>query len=315
MRKTDFPNLFEVNYVGFIRGLRFFPKYIQKRITNRVFKSLQKLVSVNFNIVWSFDNSVFFRFDALPEGVLCISHIVDLNQDFEFEVASETSDFCFGTTSQIVAKQLKYNDDSYLLTHGVMLPEKAPEPVQLPGFNKLKAMYIGNLSMPYIDWKIIHSVVKKKSECDFVFVGSNGDNFTEKRNPYHKFKKQVYQSKNTYFLPRIASSDIPNYLQSADVLFLAYQEKYHLDQANPHKVMEYLLSAKPIILTYTVEYVGISNHLFMSKSNEEWADLWDDLQSKVSKWDKENTGALTSAYAKSNSYSNQLLKIEQAISR
>ncbi|MEQ9303261.1 MAG: hypothetical protein RJQ14_05040, partial [Marinoscillum sp.] len=286
-----------MNYKGFVKGLRFFPGFLQKRITYNVFKRLQNLVNVNFDIVWSFDNSVFFRFDALPKNVLSISHIVDLNQDFEFKTASETADFCFGTTNQIVEKQLRYNQNANFLTHGVSLPNREIQRAQLPGTGKLKAVYMGNLAMPYIDWRAIFAVVNSVKECDFVFVGSNGEDFSLDRNPMHSFKSLVVERSNVYFLPSIPSTDIPGYLKAADVLFLAYQEKYHRDQANPHKVMEYLLSGKLIILTYTAEYKDISDHLFMSKSNEEWVALWGDLVGKVSKWNRDNTGAITSAYA------------------
>ena len=59
---TAFAEVFEVNYSGFPIGVRFYPLFMQKVIMARVYQTIEKLCSAVFDVVWSFDNSVFFDF-------------------------------------------------------------------------------------------------------------------------------------------------------------------------------------------------------------------------------------------------------------
>jgi hypothetical protein len=75
---TSYPNLSSIDYKGFIAGLRFFPNWLQRYCIRKKFEYLQRLVSVRFDIVWSFDNSVFFDFSSLPPTVLKICSLLFL---------------------------------------------------------------------------------------------------------------------------------------------------------------------------------------------------------------------------------------------
>src|SRR5947208_1346282 len=98
---THFEGVYSVSYQGFPAGIRFYPSFLQKKIIKRKFNHLQRECNIRFDIIWSFDNSVFFDFSALPSHVIKISHIVDLNQDFQTQKAAITADYCFCTTEAI----------------------------------------------------------------------------------------------------------------------------------------------------------------------------------------------------------------------
>jgi len=69
--KTSYNNLYFINYTGFKKGLRFLPVFIQRIFIRKEFNKLQKLCNVKFDVIWSFDNSVFYDFSVLPSNVYC----------------------------------------------------------------------------------------------------------------------------------------------------------------------------------------------------------------------------------------------------
>ena len=81
--KSEQEGLNVISYKGFPRGMRYFPSFLSKWINRRAFNRLESIAGVDFDIIWSFDNSVFYQMDALPENVFRISHIVDINMDFK----------------------------------------------------------------------------------------------------------------------------------------------------------------------------------------------------------------------------------------
>src|SRR5690606_33118966 len=154
---TAYDNVWKINYRGFPKGIRFYPECLRKFLISKVYDRILSLCQVRFDIVWSFDNSVFFDFSALPDNVLKISHIVDLNQNFRLANAASTADICFCTTDFIKVRLHKYNKRVHKINHG--LTTRSIYPKDLPGENKIKALYVGNVSSFYFDWKLFYEIV------------------------------------------------------------------------------------------------------------------------------------------------------------
>lgn len=306
---TNIPNLVVFEYDGFARGMSYFPKAIRRFITNRVFSKIQSMVGRSIDIIWSFDNSVFYQFDALAKSVLKISHIVDLNMNFQMKKASRSADICFCTTDHIRRRFLSFRSNSvHKINHGFS-PITTNETISLPGSQTTKVVYAGNLAMKYLDWQIIHDAVKENENVDFLFYGSNADVVEREINPLHEYKEEVIEFSNAYFPGRLPSSKLNAALSKADVLIIAYQEQHHEDQANPHKVMEYLHTGKPIVATYTQEYED-KNLLIMSDSNDQWPKLLKKVLSNLSGFTTEEMKAKRREYALSNTYDNHIDAIE-----
>lgn len=311
---SGYENLSILDYSGFVNGLRFFPKLLRKVIIKRVWRKLEQLAGLRFDVIWSFDNSVFYDLDVFPNNVLKISHIVDLNQDFMTERAASSADICFATTSQIKDRLSKFNSQTFQVTHGVNVAGVTDFDVQLPGSNKFKVVYAGNLGMPYLDWKTLSISASRLKDVDFVFYGPGKDELGVYRGDQIAFKKSLLDLENTYFPGKVDSAKLPAIYLASHVLLIAYQELHHHDQANPHKVMEYLASGKPIVATYTAEYADF-DFICMSKRNEDWPAL---LQRTIENLDSENTPekiTARKAFALDNTYDKQIDRIEEIISR
>ena len=295
--------------------MRFWPKWIRDIYTYAKWKKLQKICDTEFDIIWSFDNSVFYDLDALPEKVLKVSHMVDLNQNFQFEKATRSADLCIAVSDYILERQLTFNKNSFKITHGYSSKQIFRDLPQLPGQNRIKAMYVGNLAMSYLDWATLYEACENNSLVDFIFIGPGKEDVNPGNNPTYPFKEKVLKLDHCYFIERIPSEHLMGFLQVSDLLLICYQEKYHKEQSNPHKLMEYLASGKPIVATYTSEYIELRDLIQMSKENRQWPGKFRETISNLEKLSSPDITALRSQFAIENTYDKQISKIELIINR
>jgi len=303
---TKYKNVYSVNYKGFPKGLRFYPSLIQQYFIQKMFNRVQKWCNVEFDIVWSFDNSVFFDFSALPKRVLKISHIVDLNQNFKLAQAADTADFCFGVIPLIVSRLKANNEHSFLINHGVQPFNKTGDKQTVPGNNKLKAMYIGNLKMKFIDWSLLHILVKQNKNVDFIFLGENTTDYSD-----------FFIKENVYYLGKVKAEEIPAFLKSSDILLLTYSEDYYTNYATPHKMMEYLASGKMVVATKTMEYNTLAEKelIIMSEQNSDFPDLFREVITEIEEWNIPEKQNMRKAFALDNTYDRQITRIENIINK
>jgi len=302
IKKTSFKNVWEVNYTGFPKGLRFFPSLLQKFYIKKIFNQLLKLCNVEFDVIWSFDNSVFHDFSALSTTIYKISHIVDLNQDFETAKAASTADICFGVSTPIVEKLRRVNEKAFFINHGVQ--KREVKSVTLPGGNKVKVFYAGNLDIPYLDWSLIKQLIKNNSHVNFIFAGPWNEN---------ERKNQVCTFDNVHYLGVLKADELVSYYSLADVLLIAYKADEYKDQlSNPHKMMEYLASGKMIVATYTDNYKKLAEEglFLMSNNQEDFLPLFGKAISNLSYWNSEEKQNLRKGYASENTYDKQIERIE-----
>lgn len=309
---TEYTGLFQIYYSGFWKGLRFFPPLVQRWNIRKVFHRIQFLAGVEFDIIWSFDNSVFFDFDALPDHVYKICHIVDLNQNFQFEKAATSASICFTPSNLILNNLKKVNRRAYFINHGLNI-DYTEKIVKLPGSKKIKALYFGNLAMSYMDWKIIEDAVNQNSMVDFIFLGSNGANFELTINDTHDAKYRISYLDHVHFISKVSSKELWSYMHAADVLVIAYQQQFHKDQVNPHKMMEYLFSGKPIVATFTKEYMQFQDLIQMSANNEEWPFVFSRTIQNIEDLSQEMLRNRRKKIALENTYDKQLNRINDLI--
>ncbi len=306
--KTEAKNVFSVTYKGFIPGLRFLPRRLQKRLIRSRYEQIQKLCSSTFDVVWSFDNSVFFDFCALPEEILAISHIVDLNQNFQTLRSATTADFCLASTEAIKNRLLKYNSKVFKIHHGFNQTSES-HPVHLPGSSPIKIIYAGNLSMPYIDWKTLYAIVKSSTKLDFLFIGPDFHGLQSR----NVFKTKVLSSPAVFQLGKIDADLLPAYLKEADILLVCYQEKYFADQANPHKMMEYLGAGCVVVSTFTAEFSENNGLIEMATSNESMSEMFSRVVNDLDHYNDKDLVNRRRAFAREHTYDRQIDRVEKII--
>ena len=301
---TTHRNVLSVQYTGFPKGLRFYPRLIQKYFIRRKFCELERLCNVQFDLVWSFDNSVFFDFSALSKTVVKISHIVDLTQNFQHARAAATADMCLGTTHVIVERLRRHNSKSFFVQHGYA-EVKGDGEVDLTGNYGVKVGYAGNLNLKYIDWNTLNRLVTEYPKVGFYFAG-----------PFRSDQEmidRIRQKSNVFLLGEISSARLPDFYRQMDVLLLCYLADKYTDQlSNPHKLMEYLGSGKMVVSTLTEEHRGLhdSGLLLMSDKNEQVDELFRSALQNLNSWNSAEMQRLRRSVALANSYDRQIDRIE-----
>lgn len=315
INNTGYNNVWSLNYRGFPKGLRFYPTFLQRYFIRKKFEQLQKLCKVRFDIIWSFDNSVFYDFKALPKSVLKISHIVDLNQNFQTAKASNTADICIAVSHSILHRLRRYKKNAFFINHGFNDFNVIEEAQVIPGSNNKKVALIGNLAMPYLDWKIILEATKNNTDVDFVFYGPQAKEFSKKINTHHQYKEELSTLANTFFLGKVEANIIPSILKEVDVVLVSYQEAYHVDQSNPHKMMEYLGSGKVVVATKTMEYNSLAKQgiIAMVENNADFQKLFKKVVDNLADWNNPKKQRQRKAFALDNTYVRQIERIEEFI--
>ncbi|WP_425390373.1 hypothetical protein [Ekhidna sp.] len=293
LQSTEYDNLYEVNYPGFLKGLKLFPRFFRVFSTRKVFRKIELLIQSSIDILWSFDNSVFFEMSALPSHVYRISHIVDENMNFQFARAAISADLCLGSTRNIVRRLREVNENAHFINHGYS--EHMPDHFSLPKTDKIRVGYAGNLDIRYIDWKLIEEIVNKHPDVEFYFAGSgSGPLFSE----------------NVLYSGKLTKTQLTGFYQAMDALMIVYRaDEFPNQLANPHKMMEYLASGKPIIATLTHEYENYSS-IAMSKRNGEFPDLFEQFIQNLQVWDTVALRNERMQIAIANTYHKQVSRIE-----
>lgn len=310
LQNTDIINLQVLDYPQFPRGLRMFPNLISKWLFLKKLKQIERFCKQDFDIIWSFDNSVFFDFSSLP--TYSISHIVDLNQNFQLAKAAKTANLCLYTSSLIGDKLRKYNLNAHFINHGFN-EQSVLKSMKLPGHNRVKVIYAGNLNMPYLDWGTLERAFVENSNVDFVFIGPLEVELIRK-SPNHDSFENIYKGDHSYFIGKVNSDELPSYYSSAHILIICYQEKYHHFQSNPHKLMEYLGSGKAIVATYTSSFASIKSPIIeMCNRNIEFAYRLKKCITNLDFYCSPKNRGLRKEIALENTYERQIERIESKI--
>jgi hypothetical protein len=116
---------------------------------------------------------------------------------------------------------------------------------------------------------------------------------------------------------KVHSSMLPSLLFCSDLLLVCYQAKYHSDQANPHKLMEYFASGRTVVATYTAEYDSLAHLLAMGKAgtNSDYLELFDSVLANIEYWNAPARMLSRRQFAADHSYERQLERIRGFLQR
>ena len=297
-------NLFVLDGPPVARGLRFYPKWLRKRLEAAWLKRIELMCAAQFDCIWLFENSRFFDM-GFADDRLKIYHQVDLNQDFHPALAAKTADICFCTSDLIRTRLLEHTLRVHKIHHGTAAP-RGPEPFNVEQSRRFEgavknAVYIGNLDMLYLDVDLLVLVVKSQPTVKFHFVGG----YSESGRLWSAAKLLP----NVIWWGKISSNVIPSIVSLADVLMVTYQAAHWKDQSSPHKFMEYFASGKTIVATYTDEYKDKRHLLEMVDDSSDYVAVFGRVLADLAEYNSPARQAQRVAFAMDHSYPKQLVEI------
>lgn len=299
-----FAGLYTVSAKKVASGMRFLPSIVRRLIEKKWLAEFERAANVSLDVIWLFENSRFFDM-RFAGSRLKIYHQVDLNQDFNPDVAAKTADICFCTTDLIRQRIRIFNKRAYKIHHGHAGQHNqgnlTSEQSKLLKKDAIIAVYIGNLDMAYLDAELLYRLVRTYEAVHFQFLGGH--------TPEGQLWQLCSDLPNITWWGKVESSLIPPILSAADIQIVTYREDRWRDQANPHKFMEYLASGKIIVATYTDEYSNQRHLLKMVDSSEEYIDAFGEVVGNIDKYNSCERMESRIAFAMDNTYVKQLQRI------
>jgi hypothetical protein len=309
-------DLWVVNYKPSFRGLRILPGYMSGFLVKKEIEKLEKWINVKFDIIWNFDSSRFFNLSQI-KNKLKIAHIVDWSENFNRKLLSKTSDIGFCTSRFLEEDMKKYNPHTFNIGHGYSTSDYKLNEEELDQLNdkyKIKVGYVGNLSIRYIDWKLIYILLTENPAIGFYFIGPEGKSNLSGNFIIDPHYKKVKECENAIFLGEIQSKKIPAFLKCFDILLLIYKDYISVFQlANPHKMLEYLGSGKVIVSTYTEEYKDNNGLIEMIEENKYLQKKFMEVLNNLNYYNSDNLKMKRIQYALQETYCEKIKRIEELL--
>lgn len=155
----------------------------------------------------------------------------------------------------LVGKKAQYLPNGVPLTQFTSPRSLPPEYANIP---KPIAIYVGAIEY-WFDFDLIETLAKEMPQISFVLIGPT--------------KRKESRLKNIYFLGPKSYTDVPSYLQHANVGLIPfdvtrYPELIH--SVNPLKLYEYMASGLPVVARSWKELEEIGSPVYLSHSPEEF---------------------------------------------
>lgn len=248
-----------------LRGANRLPARVQRWYSAHEVKRIEALARTHVDLIWSFDTT---RLLHLPkQGRTIIRHPVDLFMLDAGADAFRDADLVLTSSTPILHKVSTLVGDmkTLMIGHGLdprwFRVHRTPAPITS---RRPVVGYAGNMSISYLDWEVIAAEVDQHPEVDFRFIGPCTPE------PDLAAYRRVRNAQNTTFTGLLGKEAMIYALQQSDVLLLCYRADQEPEQlSNPHKMLEYLATGKPIVASYTSEYAATpGNLLYMAR--ERW---------------------------------------------
>lgn len=290
-----------------MRGLRFLPSGLARIVQARWLRRLENTLGGQVDVIWLFENSRFYDLGFAGDR-LKIYHQVDLNQNFHPDLAARTADAVFCTTDIIRDRLQQHCGSVHKIHHGTVDMDALPD-VDLSPFadDRVNAVYIGNLNMAYIDYKALADTIAAHPDKLFHLVGQY-----DEATPLRKLCRDA---DNVEWWGRVSYRVIPSILNRADILLVAYRKEHHRDQASPHKFMEYLLSGKVIVTSYTAEYTNKAEMVEMAEPDQHLNEIFAHVAEDLQRYNSAEKQALRRRFAQDHTYDRQLTRIDEIVRR
>lgn len=244
------------------RGMRFMPSWIRGLFNRRFALYFRQLCGAEIDIVWSFDTSRLFDLQQIFPGAFRILHIVDLSMDFQWKTAAQQAHVCFGVSDLICRKLSQRHSCVTKIPHGcdISFISERSEVIE-----NNSAAYAGNLNIPYLNLHLLQELIQHYPNVTFHFYGPYNPIASSRKN--EPAMSELLKANNVRYHGTLPPYKLWKELSSKSILFLCYDQRYREQIANPHKLMMYLSTGRPILSTTLLEYQWLKNLVHYEDNN------------------------------------------------
>jgi hypothetical protein len=236
-----------------------------------------------------------------------VFHPVD---DFEISDKFNYSSYNIGfsVSNEILSKIPLTN--KFLINHGVSDIYFSNKRYQLvkPKIKPEKVVYVGNLSIRFLDTATLIKLILDNNDIQFEFVG---DYDVET-----KFIQFLKTQKNVILSGYKFGDELEDKLHQADILLICYKILPGYSGDNSHKVLEYLCTGNVIVSSMLSVYKELNLFpILQSYDNMDYLQLFLEVKRNFKKYNSIEEREDRINYAKDNTYSKQLTRINNYLNQ
>jgi glycosyltransferase involved in cell wall biosynthesis len=325
-RVEGYDSLYVVRYKPLYRGERFIPEFAYRWLIKAQVKRIVKFLGGPPDVLWSFYTYHFRNLDWFGAKVK-ILHMMDISGRSLLPPEVNSADLCFGVTDSLVKYLQPSGRPVYFINHGLskrfIMNNGSGLLSDRPSMNsrQITVGYVGNLMMGALDRDTMIRVIHDHPEIRFVFWGQykvGQDILDAYRSPESfRFVEDLQNAANVVLRGPVAPEELSKEIKEADCFWLCYKKDMNgiWEGSNSHKILEYLITGKPVITHKVETYEDYENILYMVKDihNENYPLLFDRIVGDLDHYSSEDLGKKRIEMALANSYENHIKFIETKI--
>jgi len=304
---ADCPAISIIDYKPLMRGLHAMPVFLADWFAGKDMARIKKIAGVQFDVVWTFDP---FRFQNIRsfDAKIFIYHAADvhLTKGSEDRLAN-ACDIVLAPSQQVLQKFKRMPGMSvgHMIGSDVFRKLQLQYDIVLPGKNKLKIVYAGNLASRFLAYRLLHDTVQKNPEYDFIFIGD--DQAIQKIEIWNDIRRLP----NCYLVGRKKHEDMIRLLTCADLLWYCYDTvKYQKEASNSHKLLEYLATGKVVAGTSIAYYEDSPGIIQFPDTQENLPKLIQDIARNIEEYNSHDRAAARVAFAAKHTFENAMVRID-----
>jgi glycosyltransferase involved in cell wall biosynthesis len=321
-------NVFIVSYKPVMRGQRFLPKAIYSLLIRWQISILKRAIGQEPDIVWCFDN---FKFNNLTwfKAQKTIFHAVDFVTTDAIPPEASTADIRLCSSEGIKKMVERSGKPAFFVNHGLnaMFCEKSrkhlDELKELPGKpERIRVGYIGNLLMQPLDRDTMRKIISEHPDVEFCFWGQiekNRGGLAVANEPgVQDFIEFLRSRENVRLFGPVPFFELYEKMLEMDMFWICWRLRTYKiwnENTNPHKILEYLSTGKPVVSHYMYTYRDnkLIDMLLSPDSNEAYPGLFSSVLQRVRQGEPAEMQRQRIEFALDNSYSKQIERIEQLL--
>ncbi|HTI11061.1 MAG TPA: hypothetical protein VL832_20965 [Puia sp.] len=278
-------------------------------------KVILRKLRIKPDIVWDFNWSYLYNDLSIFGAPLKIFNPVD---QLAADACRKKADLVISISDDILEQYSLENVPKLRLNHGLgevfALAAEKESPLRAKG--NIQVGYVGNLTLDSLDRDLLLEIITGNPDVTFNLIGplsGKGSNLgtTSDHDDIRGFVDKLQRQKNVILHGIKAQHEVPELLESYDILLLCYRRTVMFKCDNSHKMIEYLSSGKVVVSTNLSAYAG--NELVTMSGKDLNQQLPALFRTVAGNLDKYNSLALQKerkAFALQNTYEGHIRKIE-----
>ncbi|MEZ4757000.1 MAG: glycosyltransferase [Flavobacteriales bacterium] len=294
-------------------GQRFLPRWSRALLDAAHLAGVARRCGGGFDILWNFDAYRFRSLRSRANARVRLLHLMDLPRPWDAHEPASNADLVIAVSQSMIDALGAHVREGIHVPHGIL-----PRP---PGTDRTDRTgtgphigYAGNLAIPYLDLEGILRIATEHPQATIHLFGPWSHAFGGKGQLAPDMLARLRNQPNIRLHGQVPSSELHERLSAMDLLLVAYDSaRFPNETRNSHKVLEYLMTGRPVLASHMADLVQLHQLLVMAPPGTSIADLAGDVLRDLHKHNAPERMAMRKAYAASMSYDAHLLRIADAL--